>query len=146
TIPEDAPADKVAEMLDWILCLGATVRDAKKQFDEQIISWIQANGDLTIGDKRYYVGPEKTTKSIDNARTLEALLTATDGDVQAIAGLLSSQPYKHGSCRGVLGDQWDKCFIVEEKLDLKTGVAKKELLVFDPTFTKKGLPCNTPSN
>lgn len=141
TISTDAPADQVAAVKDMVDRLGEVARDLARQFKDQCIARIEASGDVPLGDgRRLYVGPEKTTKSINNARTLEALLTATGGDEQAIAQLLSSQPWKHGACRAVLGDKWDECFVIEKKLDLKTGVAKKDLLVFDPQFTKRKTP------
>ncbi len=140
-ITPDAPADQIAAVKNMVDRLGEVARDVKHQFEEQCIARIQASGDVPLGDgRRLYVGVEKVTKSIDNGKTLEALLNATGGDVQAIAQLLSSQPYKHGACRAILGDNWDEVFITEEKADLKTGAVKEKLLVFDPTFTKRPTP------
>lgn len=118
--------------------IKAAVRQAEAMLQVQMIEWINCNGDLMIGDIRYYVGKTTKTKCRDNAKTIEALLTAAEGDVESVASYLSSQPWKHGACRTALGEAFDECFEVTEDIDVKTGKPLKSVKSVDTSFISKG--------
>ncbi len=85
----------------------------------------------------YYVGDEKTTKCRDAKALLARLLEVSDMDT--IASLLSSDPWKQGACKAVLGEEWDKHFDVETKGKLKESegqVAQQKKLMKLNTFNQ----------
>lgn len=79
------------------------------------------------GEKRLYVGIDKKTRNPNPTDTLARLLTATGGDLNAVAECLSSGAWKPGACREVLGDAWGDCFTVEEVASIETGAPKRVL-------------------
>lgn len=124
-----APAEAVAELLNTIQVLKREIRRVDDLFENIFIEWIQANGDLQIGDVRYYVGTPKDTKCINVPATLAALLEATGGDFDRVCGCLSSNAIKHGAAKKVLPeDEFSKLFSVTEKVTLEEGKPKKSLL------------------
>ncbi len=67
--------------------------------------------------------------------TVEALLTATNGDFQAFCEVLSSNALKHGAARKVLPEEvYSQFFVTEVAEDLKEGGTKKKLQKFDERF------------
>lgn len=79
------------------------------------------------GEKRLYIGTDKKTRNPNPTDTLARLLTATGGDLNAVAECLSSGAWKPGACREVLGDEWGSCFTVEEVASIETGAPKRVL-------------------
>lgn len=117
--------------------LSEVVRDIKDRCEAASIQWIEKNGDATDGVRRYYVGPNKSTKCLDVRKTCEAVFIVTGGDWDTFVECLSSGAFKHGATKKVLGDKADEFFETKETKDLKTGeVGKKRLQEFDPTFIK----------
>ncbi len=127
-----ATAEDFLTAMDVEAGLKAIVRDYSARLEEAAIDYINRRGPVETLTARFYVGTTKTTKCRDTARAVDAVLQACGGDFGALLGCLSSQPLKHGACRGVLGDEWGQHFEVIEKLDIKTGAPVKGI--------KKGLP------
>jgi hypothetical protein len=88
---------------------------------EASIEFVRKHGPVETETERYYLGRTKTTKCKDVPAALDAAFTATGGDMDAVAGLLASQPLKHGACRSVLGERWDEFFETTEsdKVEIK---------------------------
>src|SRR5690554_3989402 len=124
-ITPDSPDWTVAAVMDRLKAAEERLKQIKGFVTEKVIEWIEANGDLVIGDVRYYVGPKKITKCIDVPGAVAALLIASDGDFGKLCEFFASQPLKYGACKEPLGDQWDQFFRVEEVIDLKEGKPKK---------------------
>lgn len=135
-IEPTTPIDDVAYALNRLDSYMQFGRELKQRLEEAVIDWIQANGDLVIGDVRYYVGVRKTTKCIDVAAAVDALLAASGGDMQAFVACLASDALKHGAAKKVLGEQWDRYFKVEAKPKLENEQPKKELMKVDERFVK----------
>lgn len=112
--------------------LKAIVREYSARLEEAAIDYINRHGPVESLTARFYVGTAKTTKCRDTALAVDAVLQACGGDFGTLLQCLSSQPLKHGACRGVLGDEWDRHFETTEKADIKTGAPVKGI--------KKGLP------
>jgi|13_taG_2_1085334.scaffolds.fasta_scaffold90657_2 hypothetical protein len=135
-INDESDAANVCEALDLIDVYKRAIREADRLLKEQLIDWINANGELTIGEKRYYVGNTKKTKPVNLERLCEAAITHAEGDFGAFAEALSANAFKPGACKALLGDEWGQHFIVEVVDDVKTGKPKKDIKVIDERFTK----------
>lgn len=133
------PASKelVASMLGEIDRLKQITRELAYKVEEIACGVITQHGDIVIGEVRYYVGPEKTTKCISKGGTLEALLDAKGGDFEAVCEMLSSDPFKYGAMRAAIGEEpFAKLFKTETKVDLKTGKPLRGLQKADGRFSK----------
>ena len=120
-----ASKEQVLFALNFMDTLAEATRLLKSRLEAAAIKWIQENGELEYGDIRYYVGPNKTTKCLDAGKTLEALLSATDGDFEAVVRCMSSSAWKHGACREALPPAvYENLFRTEEVMDLKEGKPK----------------------
>lgn len=133
----DATQDEVLDVLGRIAAAKDAIRELGSMAEEAAIQWIEANGDIEVGDVRYYVGTNRTTKCTDTRATMEAALNATGGDIDAMCELLSSGAWKPGACRKTLSpDDFDMLFTTSETLDLKTGKPKRGLQRVDQRFIK----------
>jgi len=129
-------ADETPERVAQVLRLRNILKDLVKVFDadldKSLFEWLQANGELEVGEIRYYVGNEKKTKCKDRQATLEALLESTDGDVSGLTDALVKEPFKQGSVRGIVGhNRHAELFETEKVEDTKTGKPKKSVKSID---------------
>jgi hypothetical protein len=121
-----------------------TAREMMADVDAAIIDYMTLNQcDLQISDtERLYVGTTRVTKSIDDQEILMAILEAGNGNMELLTtgagGMLGSQPWKSGAVRALIGDaMFNKLFVTETKLDLKTGKPAKSVKVADSRFGPK---------
>ena len=135
-IHNEAEADQVCKAIDKIDAYKRAIKDIDATFKEALIDWINRNGEVTLGTKRYYVGTTKKTKPRDLQRLTEAAITACQGDFAAFCEALSSNAYKPGKCREILGDDWGDHFYEEVVQDVKTGKPKKDVKVIDERFVR----------
>lgn len=122
--PDDArpvDADAVLSAMNLVRRLGEIHRDLKDRLEAASIQWIEVNGDLTDGEVRYYVAPNKSTKCVDLRGTFQALLDKSGGDLDSVVLCLSSGAFKPSATKEVLGDLADSLFVTEVTKDLKTG-------------------------
>ena len=137
SLSPESPHDDVLDVLQRIAAAKQTINEMELLANDAAIQWIDANGDLVVGDVRYYVGVNKTTKCVDVRATMEAALTATGGDVDAMTELLGSGAWKHGACRKVLdADDFHRLFITTEKSNLKSDEPERSLQRVDQRFVK----------
>ena len=112
----------VAGALEAVIHFQGLVRDFKQTLAADMISWIKKNGDFRMGNIRYSVGRKKRVKVRDGATALGSLCESTGGDVDAVAGLMSAQPWKHGAVKKEIGeDKFAELFEEIFEDDLKTG-------------------------
>ncbi len=146
--PGESSADDFAELRTRIKFVMEQCREWLKQWDDSALEDIRARGaDLVIGDERFYEGIKRTTKSIDNAKTLWAMmeveLKRQDGDLeqackQVALQYLASQPWRYAECRENLPHaMFEMLFEITEEPDLKTGKPKKQLLSVNEKFLKR---------
>jgi hypothetical protein len=107
--------------------LWETYRDLSFRFEQAAIAWILSNGEITDGEKRYYVGTETTRKCRDVGLTFRAMLDVTGGDLDPILATLSSGAFKPAAACALLGSIVPKHFDTIVSKDLKTGAPKKRL-------------------
>ena len=137
-----ATAEDAERALEALSLGDVLVRQAREDLDtvkQAVIEWMIATGSEieTIDGKRYYVGVNKRTKIRDLGVTVEAILHAVGGDIEAFVEALSSNAIKPGHAKKVLGDAWGDHFEVTEIDDLKTGKPKKVLKLADDRYITK---------
>lgn len=141
TLTTDVKAATAAAALNKLQRLKELVREIERDMTARLIEWIQANGDLEIGELRYYVGTEKKTRCNDVRGTLAALLELFAGDLDRVAECLGSSAWKHGAIKKALEEigqaaKFPELFTVTEETDLKTGQPAKKLMTVNPKFTR----------
>lgn len=127
----NATADDFLTVQHVIAGMKQVVRDLDATAKEAGLEFLTEHGEVVSGDERYYVGKKKTTKCRDTGKALEALLTETGGDFEAVVELMKSEPWKYGACKGVLGDDWNRYFMVVE-----SETVEKEVKRIDTRFEK----------
>jgi len=83
--------------------------------------------DIQLGpDRRWTIGKDKKTKSLDDTAILHAILEATQGDVGRLTtgpdGVLGSQPWKPATVKSIIGTEaFERLFktTYDETLKLK---------------------------
>lgn len=143
-ISPNAPMEDVLGLHMHLELFAKALRYVKKQMEARMIQWINANGDIECGTVRYYVGPDKKVKPIDNPKILETLYMVLEGDEAAVCQCMSSSPWKYGGIRKLLegcegqidAPPFDDLFATIEEDDLKTGKPKKKLQQADQRFLK----------
>lgn len=121
----EASADEALTLINNAQAFARAAKELKSKADAALIEWIEKNGELNDGQTRWYVGRDKYTKVIDKAQTLKALVEATGGDIESIAQYLTSEPFKHGACGGVIDR--NEHFTTEIRKCLDTGKPVKKL-------------------
>ncbi len=121
--------EDVSRRMDVIDAMKRRLKELECEFDQQMMEWIDANGDVTIGEKRYYNGYEKETKCIDGRGAVESLLVACNGDLDQFCGCLASGALKPGASRSVLSPEaFARFFETREKKSLKEGKPVRKVL------------------
>jgi len=132
----NSDAEAALELLDLMRFWTAQLKQARAMATEALIEWIDGNGDLEMGEKRWYVGTTKRVKLRDSFAAAEALLDATGGDLVEFCEALASEPFKQGHMRTVLGDaEHERLFSVDIVKDLKTGKPRREVKQTDKRFS-----------
>lgn len=133
TLPDKESALAALEALD---IAKRRIAELKDRVEQAVIKVIQTDGPIEVGERRYYVAANKTTKCTDKAATTQALLEVGGGDLSALVDALASDCFKPGHCRKFLGDRFETLFETKETPDLKTGEVKKRLQVADDRFAR----------
>lgn len=72
----ESPQDAVLEAMARVDRLRAETKEIAALLETAVIEWIKANGDLTMGTVRYYVGPDRSVKLIDKAEAVRRIFGA----------------------------------------------------------------------
>lgn len=119
-INEDASEDDVREVVVKMTALIGAMKDIEKEYKEALRIWLKAkNTRLTIGSMEYRIGGDREVKPRDKVAILTTIMDLAAGDVEKMAELLSSDPFKQGSIRKMLkdDDRFNELFEVIEKGD-----------------------------
>ena len=122
----ESTAEETLTIIHDIAAFSQAAAELKRKAEAATIAWIDLNGELNDGERRWYVGVEKKEKCIDIAKTLTALIEAKAGDVDGVAQYLTSDPFKAGACGSVIDR--DTHFKSEYRKDLKEGANKGNLI------------------
>lgn len=139
SISTETPAEVLLTMLDLAETYAARLKEIRKALEDAAIEWVKANGPVHISPEQfYYVGREKKApKCVSVRNTLEAILNACGGDVDAVVEHLSANALKYGECKQTLGpDEYPKHFVVEEVDKLKASPELEKLLKCDRRFMR----------
>jgi hypothetical protein len=128
----NAPVDIVLELLDRMEVIQQRAKQAKEVIEQAVVEWIEVNGEIEMGDIRWYVGEYKTTKCTNVAEFLAIIQTVLEDQPDDIAAIMTSQPFKHGATRSLLeklnlSGVYDEHFVTESRPNLKTGKPRKGL-------------------
>lgn len=133
-VTEDCTPEQIATALGNLATWEAALKDCKRSLNEAMTERVKKSGDVTVGDKRYYYGPEKEVEDKNREDTGEALLMSYEGDFRTfVREALCSNPFKIGAARKQLGDSFGDYFTERTVMDLKTGKPLKKLHVV-PTY------------
>lgn len=128
-IVEDGLASKeeVMSALAFKQQLGEIYRALNYRFEQAAIAWIDKNGEIEEGEKRWYVGTVTNRKCKDVRKALDAILTTSGGDLDTLVCALSTSCFKPSTAMEILGPTATDHFTSETVLDLKTGKPRKAL-------------------
>lgn len=100
------PEADVRRIYGAVLDLLKIAKEIRADADEAMVKWLQAHGNkLELGPGLELIASkDKTIKPRNLAAVTEAVLEATGGDVDAMVKLLSSDPFKQGSVKQVVGE------------------------------------------
>lgn len=135
----DSDPTKILTLRNRLVFFVSMAKELKARLDDEVfVAWLIHNGDLEVGDVRYYAGVEKTTKPATTLRALvEKLMEATGGDLDRFTELLSSNAVKPGACKQVLSeDEWRQAFVVTEADEVREGKPKKRVQEINQKFLK----------
>ncbi len=119
----DDDEDTAAARLDMARYLTEWAGELRRRYEQSLIAWMQHHKrELVIGDVRFYPGVRAVWKCPDAAAAMRAVLDACGGDLDATAGYLKSDPFKHGSCRGLLDvEDFRRVFVISNLDELREG-------------------------
>jgi len=119
--------------------LEAALSACRAKHKQSVIAWLSRNGDYTAGENRYYVGTVRDYKCRDAVTTAERVLEAVEGDLERFLSMLSSNSWKPGAVRDLLGQaMFDVLFETVVKEDPKTGKPVREPKVLNAQFARGG--------
>lgn len=132
------PAD-ILTLRNRLAFFVTMAKELKARLDDEVfVQWLIHNGDLEVGDTRFYAATDKTTKLDKPMRAaIEELMEATGGDMDRFCELLSSSAIKHGACKKVLDEnKWREMFRVEESQKVEEGKPKRRVQEINQKFIK----------
>lgn len=135
----DMGLDAFLEARSKIDFIKERIREVDAEWTDRMIELVEINGGrMTAGPKTYYVGDEKKEKNNDVRKTAEEVLTVSGGDLDLFCTTLSTNAFKPGATKKLLGDEkFKECFTVTYEKKLKSdGTAQKQLHVIDERFLR----------
>lgn len=133
TMADDAHEDVIKEAMLKVFALCGVAKEIKEAMDTALIAWLQKNNrDIQLSHMKYYMGGDTTTKPRSKAKVLDVVMELAQGDMEKAAELLSSDPFKHGSIKGILNDpaRYIELFEVTKATD------KTKLKIINTEFMK----------
>jgi len=128
-VDSDCPIERVADALGKVQYAKEAISELERELKARLLARVLASGPFVLGETRYWASSPSTTKCVDVRDAVETVLQHNGGDFDVLKGCLASDAMKPGACKKVLSPElWARCFRVETKTVLKTGlVAPKEL-------------------
>ena len=130
------------EVRDEIAAAQRKLKAYQERLEESLIAQIDQFGDIELGnDNRLYVGNVKITKAKSDREVFDFVLASNAGDYEVFQsgekGVLVAQPWKTGAVKEIIGaENFDNLFDTEYQKDIKTGVSKRKVKVYDPQYSK----------
>lgn len=122
--------------VDSLCHLASEVRQLR---DEALKPWIEANGEIIIGEDKWFVGPNKKEKDRDVGATFDCLHDLAGSDHAAFVSLLSTNAFKPGAVKRFLKDKsvpdmYEVLFDVTVEMDVQTKRPKKTVQRINEQF------------
>ena len=126
--------DSLLDIRSALAELAQKVKEFRAEVEQALIENIDAHGDIDLGDKRLYVGVDRTYKCKDVRGAFVALFEATGGEEALMVEHLASGCFKPGACKATLADRFAELFVEDVSKDVKTGSIRRIVKVHDPKF------------
>lgn len=140
TITPQTPPDTVAAVINAIDRLKERFKELTDWRERAVTEWVKANGPLTFGPFKWYVGDVTKVEWTDIPGALDIAFAKSGGDWETFSrDFLASNPLKHGSFEEAVGEDMAAKFFRRVKgEELKDNVAtvKKKLQKVDTRFIK----------
>lgn len=136
--PDVAPEQLLA-VLDLADATAARLKEIRKTLEELAITWVKEHGPIFITkDQFYYVSRDKKAPKCVNVRdTMDAILKACGGDVDAVCEHLSAGAIKYGAAKQTLSaTDYKRLFVIDEVDRLKPSAELEKLQKCDKRFVR----------
>lgn len=120
-----ASKEEVMQAMAFKQKLGEIYRAINHRFEKAAIAWIEKNGEIEDGEKRYYIGTATTRKCKNVHETVRTILETEGLDTLLLA--LSTSCFKPSTAMEVLGTRAGEFFETVVEKDLKTGAPRRVL-------------------
>ena len=117
SLPIITTIEQGLETLDQIEIELSRWRHLKHRCRLAMAAILKQSGPQVIGEFRYRAGVTKSHKCNDVRSTFCELVELLDEDYSALAGMLSSNPFKYGAMRKLLGEDFEVHYTTTQELD-----------------------------
>lgn len=125
-----ATKSEVMQAMAFKQKLMEIARAISHRFEQAAIGWIEKNGEIEEGEKRWFVGTVTKRSCLNVEETARTILESHGPD--ALARVLSSGCFKAAATMELLGEDAMRHFEVRVEKDLKDGKPRKKLKSTDP--------------
>lgn len=137
----NASLDQLMLCRNMIDLLMEFAKAADKAWDARMFAYVQINGSVVVGPITYYIARPSSVKDRGVGTTFQIVMDAAEGDVDKIAGCLSTNAWKHGAVKKLLKEsgqieKYDLCFVKVTAKDRLGKEKPKQLQRLDTTFLK----------
>ena len=101
-LPDDFLA--VLDAREFLAELARRVKAMQAEVTDRAVDLLRKSGPVVIGEVKYWAGPEVDWKPCDMRKIFAQVLETTGGDVDAMMGVLSTNAFKPGATRKMIGD------------------------------------------
>ncbi|RKZ12171.1 hypothetical protein DRQ53_15140 [bacterium] len=112
--------EPIAELINQVAMWKQLGRELQQELDESLLEWCREHGDFEVEDvMRFYAGKgSKVRALLPASEAMDVLFDAAGGDLEVFAQLLSTNAFKQGAAKALLGeDAWAQCWTKDPVLD-----------------------------
>jgi hypothetical protein len=135
---EECSSEDALDQIMRMECLAKSLRDAAALVEKARqgfgMEQVARHGEAAMFP--YRVGVEKDEWSRDVKATLTGMLDVAAGDFDAVADCLSSNAWKPGAAKKLLGTRWGEFFTTFEEERLKESTGKKAAAAKEPRLLR----------
>jgi hypothetical protein len=125
----ESDVEQAIELLNSVQLATRQLKDLNTQATAALVEWMESNGDITVGEVRYYPGTYRTYVPLDKYAIADHLLVVLEGDLRKFVETFASRPFKPSEVRTLLGEvQFRKLYELRESRDVKTGKPVKKVI------------------
>lgn len=139
-IVENPPAtpDNVLNLLDQAQAIEQRAGGMVKFIKQMLLQpYVKAHGQVEVRPGvKWVLKTDKKYKPRNAMKLMDALSAKAEGDYEAVLNCLSSNAFKHGECRKLLGDEFDAQFETVTKEDVELKESKKVLTLVNENFIR----------